>query len=104
MYIYNDEDNVPMNEDIFDFHNPTVYGSLAEMKVVDQEIPFTDKPENGCWNCMQYDGDRCMKLWNNADPDYYNPNTDDKEPDDCCEDWEECPDSVYEDYFGGNEP
>ena len=32
-YIYNDEDNAPMNEDAFSgFHNPTVYTDLAEMK------------------------------------------------------------------------
>ena len=33
MYVYNDEDNYPMNEDPFDgYHNPTVYTSRAEMK------------------------------------------------------------------------
>lgn len=44
-YIYNDEDNVPMNDEAFDRidqngHNPTVYGSWAEMKAVEKEIPF----------------------------------------------------------------
>ena len=35
-YIYNDEDNAPMNEDPFTgYHNPTVYNSRAEMEAWD---------------------------------------------------------------------
>jgi len=41
-----------------------------------------------CDNCREYDGDRCMKHWNNLDPAYYIPERDDKEPCDYCEDWE----------------
>ena len=42
MYIYNDEDNAPMSEELFDRidlygHNPTVYGSWAEMKAAERE-------------------------------------------------------------------
>ena len=31
-YIYNDEDNYPMNDPFNGYHNPTVYSSLSEMK------------------------------------------------------------------------
>ena len=31
-YIYNDEDNVAMNDDFLGYHNPTVYLSRAEME------------------------------------------------------------------------
>lgn len=41
-----------------------------------------------CGNCLEYDGDHCIKDWNNADKDYYIPDRDDKDPDDCCDDWE----------------
>ena len=90
-YLYDDEDNAPMNDDAFDgIHNPTVYGSRAEMKHWEEPLPFTDPPlpEKGCWNCWNYDGDRCMKNWNNMDESYYNPDTDDKDPSDVCDDWD----------------
>ena len=103
-YIYNDEDNAPMIDDDFDFHNPTVYSSRAEMKAIESGIPFNDKPENGCWNCREYDGDRCMKYWNNLDPMYYRSERDDKKPDEICDDWIEEPGAVWDDFFGGNEP
>ena len=40
-YLYDDEDNVPMNEDAWDRidqdgHNPTVYGSYAEMRAAER--------------------------------------------------------------------
>lgn len=57
---------------------------------------------NGCWNCLEYDGDRCMKEWNNLDPCYYIKWRDDKKPDDCCDDWRENPDITWEDVFGGD--
>ena len=102
-YIYNDEDNVSMNDDAFDgIHNPTVYGSRAEMKHWEEPLPFTDPPlpEKGCWNCLEYDGDRCMKNWNNMDESYYNPDTDDRDPSDHCELWERDENAVWEDFFG----
>ena len=34
-----------------------------------------------CGNCRLYDGDHCMKEWNNFDRDYYLPERDDKQPD-----------------------
>ena len=45
-------------------------------------------PIPACKYCTEYDGDRCMKRWNNADPVYYSPDLDDHEPDDLCEDYE----------------
>jgi hypothetical protein len=63
----------------------------------DPEAPV--KPENGCWNCLAYDGERCTKEWNNADPCYYIDWRDDKEPGDVCEDWQHDPYAVYLDYF-----
>jgi len=86
-YIYDDEDNAPM----FDVEEHVIqYGGYKVITDKDfDEIPFDDpKPDNGCWNCINYDGSRCTAHWNNADPDYYNPDTDDKDPDDWCPDWE----------------
>ena len=103
-YLYNDEDNAAMNSEVFDRidqdgHNPTVYGSYAEMREVEKNIPFAEPPENGCWNCMFYDADRCSINWNNNEPEYYLPDRDDKKPDDRCSDWTENKDAVLEDYF-----
>ena len=110
-YIYNDEDNAPMNDEAFDRidpsgHNPTVYTSYAEMRAAEKEeaLPFTDPDhDNGCWNCINYDGDRCHAQWNNNDDDYYLPDRDDKEPDDCCEDWSLESTAIWEDYFDGTD-
>lgn len=101
--IYNDEDNVPMNDDVFDHygHNPTVYLDRAEMKAAEEPLPFTDPPEDGCWNCNDYNGDFCTKLWNNLDESYKVTWRDSKKPSDCCEDWSgPNPDAVWEDFFG----
>ena len=101
-YIYNDEDNVPMNDDAFDRdgHNPTVYSSYSEMKAAEKALPFTDPPENGCWNCMNFDfkHEACTMNWNNMDESYYNPDADDRKLTDYCDDWEEDPDAVWEDF------
>ena len=108
MYVYNDEDNSPMTEDQFDFHNPTVYASLAEARAADK-MPFEEKPEfpDGCWNCMNFDWNReaCTINWNNMDESYYNPDTDDRELTDYCEYHETDPDADPECLnYGGNEP
>ena len=108
-YIYNDEDNYPMIEDPFTgFHNPTVYTDRAEMKAWENGEPKPEqKPENGCWNCRNYDWTReaCTKNWNNLDDCYYNPDLDDHDPIYCCEDHDLDPDVKPEDWdFGGNEP
>jgi hypothetical protein len=103
MYIYNDEDNAPMNDHLaeFDFHNPTVYGSRAEMLAIESgAYEEKEEHENGCWNCTNYDGNRCTKEWNNLDPSYYIDWRDDKKPDDYCDDWELEEGSIYEDFFG----
>ena len=81
-------------------HNLTTYSSREEMKAVESGLPFDDEPENGCWNCSNYDGDACMKNWNNGDEDYYCPETDDHAPDYYCDDWELEPGSIWEDFFG----
>ena len=107
-YIYNDEDNVPMIEDAFTgYRNPTVYNSRAEMKFVESGMHAKEKPADGCWNCWNYDPSRgaCTIRWNNLDESYYNPDLDDKEPDDHCEHHDTDPDACPEDWdFGGNEP
>jgi len=106
-YLYDDEDNVPMNDDAFDRidqdgHNPTVYTSYAEMQDAEKDLPFTDPPENGCWDCMSYDWthEACTTNWNNMDESYYNPDIDDRDPDDHCDDWELNPDAEWEDWHG----
>ena len=110
-YIYNDEDNAPMNEDAFSgFHNPTVYSDRSEMNAIENAIasviPFTyEKPDDGCWNCLNYDPSRgaCTIRWNNLDNSYYDPDLDDREPTDCCEDHDPDNDADPEDWFGGDE-
>ena len=91
-YVYNDEDNVPMNQEAFDAdgHNTTVYTSYAEMKAMDNPLPFTDpEPKRCCDNCHHYDKKRyCTKDWNNMDPSYCVPERDEVEGTDCCDDWE----------------
>ena len=110
-YIYNDEDNVPMNEEQFDRdgHNPTVYSSAYEARMYDKygEPEPKEKPDDGCWNCMNFDWkhEACTLNWNNMDESYYNPDCDDRKLTDCCEDHETDPDADPECLeFGGNEP
>jgi len=105
-YIYNDEDNAPMNDDdpFLGAHNPTVYQSLEEMKAWESgEVPFDDPPEDGCWNCQHYDGDHCTKEWNNGDKQHYVSERDDKEFTDWCEDWDRDENAVANDWFGEDE-
>ena len=111
-YLYDDEDNVPMNDEHFDpiepdGHNPTVYKSYVEMKAEEQALPFTDPPENGCWNCLHFDWkhEACTLNWNNYDESYYNPNTDDRELTDICDYHDIDPDADPECLeFGDNSP
>ena len=106
MYVYNDEDNYPMNDD-FDFHNPTVYLSMAQMKA-EESLPFTDqKPDDGCWNCLHFDWNHeaCSIGWNNIDESYYNQDCDDRDLTDYCDDHETDPDADPECLlYGGNKP
>lgn len=87
-------------------HNPTVYLDRAEMKAAESGIPFDEKPDDGCWNCIHFDWKReaCSAGWNNLDDSYYNPNTDDREYTDYCENHETDPDAEWEEFFRGNEP
>lgn len=85
-YIYNDEDNYPMVEDI---HNPTVYPDRYTARMYDRhgEPEPKGKPADGCWNCFNFDWRReaCTAGWNNLDESYYNPDTDDRNLTDWCE-------------------
>ena len=107
-YVYDDEDNYPMMEDALG-HNPTVYPDRATMIAWEHGEPDlkASKPENGCWNCMNFDWNHeaCTVNWNNMDESYYNPDTDDRELTDYCENHELDPDADPECLeFGGNEP
>ena len=103
-YLYDDEDNAPMLDNVMP-EDPvlkyTTYSSKMEMVAADrgEALPFTDPPD-GCWNCQEFDGDHCTKNWNNLDPSYYNPDTDDVEPDDRCDEWTLDESAVWEDYHG----
>jgi hypothetical protein len=104
-YVYNDEDNNPMFS--VDGHNQTVYADGAMMKVFETGEPERkEKPENGCWNCMNFDWkhEACTLNWNNMDESYYCPDTDDRELTDCCEYHEVDPEADPECLeLGGNE-
>lgn len=109
MYIYNDEDNAPMNDFDQDGHNPTVYLDSWQARMMKKygEPEPAKKPADGCWNCIlfNWDHEACSAFWNNADESYYNPNCDDRELTDHCEYWEEDPDADPECLeLGGNEP
>lgn len=41
-----------------------------------------------CENCFHYNGEYCMKEWNNADDDYRLEERDAREPDEFCDDYE----------------
>lgn len=59
----------------------------ADLSFLDP-IPDEYIPDPCCEYCNEYDGNHCMKRWNNLDKCYYNPDLDDKEPEDCCEDYD----------------
>lgn len=44
-YIYNDEDNEAMNDPFTGIHNPTVYGSRAEMNYYESGQYLRDREE-----------------------------------------------------------
>ena len=101
--VYDDEDNAPMTDDAFDGpHNPTVYTSYAEMRAAEKPLPFSDPPEHedGCWNCLDFNGDYCTIFWKHLDESYKIEDRDAKEPDDWCPSWRKDPDAVWEDYHG----
>ena len=41
-----------------------------------------------CENCRYYNGDYCMRDWNNAEEDYKVPERDARDPDDYCDEYE----------------
>ena len=111
-YIYNDEDNSPMIDDPFDGpHNPTVYPDAYTARMYDrygEPEPKKIRPDNGCWNCRNFDWthEACTLNWNNMDESYYNPDIDDRDYTDICDDHDIDPDvdPAYWFEFGGNEP
>lgn len=62
-----------------------------------------EEPDDGCWNCMNFDWNHeaCTVNWNNMDESYYNPDIDDRELTDYCEYHETDPDADWEEIFGG---
>ena len=105
-YIYNDEDNAPMNDFDRDGHNPTVYLDAYSARM-DREQEQKENPADGCWNCIHFDWkhEACSLNWNNLDESYYNPACDDRELTDYCEDHETDPDADPDCLLiGGNEP
>ena len=82
-YVYNDEDNEPM----IGIHPPWRISPEGKIVFMEKSEP-TDTTKYGCWCCREFDGDRCMKEWNNADPDYYIPWRDDRQPNEICDDFE----------------
>ena len=105
-YLYDDEDNAPMNDDAL-HEDPvlkyTTYSSKAEMKADErgEALPFTDPPEDGCWNCLNFDWkhEACTTNWNNLDESNYNPDCDDRKLTDYCEYHELDKDANWEDIF-----
>lgn len=65
---------------------PGVTGADIDRYFCDN-VPDCWYPDDCCKYCKEYDGDSCMKEWNNADPAYYVPERDDKQPDECCGDY-----------------
>ncbi len=125
MYVFDDEDNAG-TIDLAEPKRPAItvqrldkdgkivtveqYKTMADMirhyrNLKDPDEP--EKPDNGCWNCMNFDWkhEACTVNWNNLDESYYNPDCDDRELTDYCNDWEEDPDADPECLeYGGNEP
>ena len=56
---------------------------------------------DGCWNCVNYDPGRaaCTIRWNNLDESYYNPDLDDRKPDEYCVDHVTDKEAVWEQFF-----
>jgi len=109
-YIYNDEDNAPMRDDVLGedpYRKYTTYSCKAEEKAYEsgEALPFTDPPEDGCWNCLNFDWkhEACTVNWNNMDESYYNPDTDDRELTDHCEYHEPDKDVDWRDVFDGTD-
>ena len=108
-------DKKPQVSEIFYDHEGNVrrvkeWATVNEMAAYYRHIHELDErcknePENGCWNCMNFDWRReaCTVNWNNMDESYYNPNTDDRNLTDYCENHETDPDADWEEIFGGEE-
>jgi hypothetical protein len=115
-YLYDDEDNAPMNEEKFVIKDirPGLDGkryvahqfkSIEEASkyyksLKDPDAPFNDPPGNGCWNCLQFNGDYCTLLWKHMDESYKIEDRDARDPDDWCPSWEKDEQAIWEDYHG----
>jgi len=44
--------------------------------------------KDGCWNCKEFDGTFCRRLWNNLDECYKETERDFREPEDWCDEWD----------------
>ena len=101
-YIYDDEDNVPMNDENMPGIKMTWkhYSDIIAEMAKEDPLPFSDPPlpEKGCWNCMEYNGYACTIRWNNLDESYYDPDLDDREPTDSCPEWSLNPDVSAEEF------
>ena len=74
---------------IFGFVVGMIYEHYRIMtRLEDATEEEADKVKPHCGNCLEYDGDRCMLYWNNAEEEYYLPDRDDKDPYDCCDYWQ----------------
>ena len=95
-YIFNDEDNAPMNDDAWDGPNSPTFKA-------ENPLPFTDPPvpPDGCWNCREYNGTFCTRLWNNLDECYKETERDFREPEDHCDEWQKDESVKPEDYWNG---
>ena len=88
-YIYEDGDNAPMNEEAWEHQR-------HQWKK--EEIPFSEPPD-GCWNCLEYNGDFCTLYWNNLDECYLQTERDLREPTDYCDQFQRNPTIKPEEYF-----
>ena len=99
-YLYEDEDNSPMNEDAWQaaihrdaegrLHINKDAWDRAVGKKVEEPLPFTDPAEpepHCCGNCDNFDGDYCTKWWNNMDDSYKDEDRDSRRPGETCDDW-----------------
>lgn len=63
---------------------PGVTGNEIEINGIDDMWI----PDECCKYCALYDGESCMKEWNNGDKEYYIPERDDRDEMDSCEDYD----------------
>ena len=65
---------------------PGVTGEMIDQIEGREEDKFFE-PDPACEYCEHYNGQYCTIAWNNMDESYCIPDRDEKEPDDCCDDY-----------------